>query len=184
MTSASGAPTPNREAQITLLRLDLLLPTFTRQRKIRSARRSDKSNEGEKDLKQQRTKEPHNQSNPFKGRVSPLALTDERRQHLGPHRHRTPLRAAPAEERPAAAAREELEAAHIGDGDKGGSREEEARRRRHLVGVHRLEIGLLAAAFSVSLAAAGRVLLAQLIRGIPDVRSGSNRQADVQPLTD
>ena len=97
--------------------------------------------EVEKDLNQQRTKEPHNQSNPFKGRVfSPLALTDERRQHLGPYR--APLRAAPAEERSAAAAREELEAAHIGDGDEGGSREEEARRRRHLVGVHRFEIGL------------------------------------------
>ena len=43
MTNASGAPTPNREAQITLLRLDLLLPTFTRQRMIKSVRRSHKS---------------------------------------------------------------------------------------------------------------------------------------------
>jgi hypothetical protein len=36
MTSASGAPTPNREAHITFLRR-VLLPTVTRQRKTKSA---------------------------------------------------------------------------------------------------------------------------------------------------
>jgi hypothetical protein len=62
-----------------------------------------------------------------------------------------------------AAARGELEAAHIGNGDKWGSREEEARRRRHSIGVHRLEIGDLLADRSTQLAAACRMLLAQLI---------------------
>ena len=135
MTNASGAPTPNREAQITLLRLDLLLPTFTRQRMIKSVRRSHKSIRWRNICISKARKNPTTRAIHSK-----VALTDERRQHLGPHR--APLRAAPAEERPAAAAREELEAAHIGDGDEGGSREEEARRRRHLVGVHRFEIGL------------------------------------------
>ena len=51
-----------------------------------------------------------------------------------------------------AAARGELEAAHIRDGDEWGSREEEARRRRHSIGVHRLEIGDLLAGRSTQLA--------------------------------
>ena len=59
-----------------------------------------------------------------------------------------------------AAARGKLEAAHIGDGDEWGSREEEARRRRHSIGVHRLEIGDLP---SGRYSASCRMLLAQLI---------------------
>lgn len=69
MTSASGAPTPNREAQITLLRLDLLLPTF---RKVKSAA-FPQEHKRKKNLnligRKKAPRTGYSESNPFQGRV-------------------------------------------------------------------------------------------------------------------